>query len=183
MVGVVAAGLSTADGGMLGVSSVWGRNIIQRNIIKVWKKEYTDTERAALDRRLLMMTRLMGIPVMAFAIAFALYRPEPGMLLVLAFDVVFAGCLVPLTLGLYWKKANSYGALSGMIAGTLLRAAFYFGIIPLPEILWGLDTLVSPVLSLVVMVPVCLLTQKQDPPKHHVIYETPDDVAVLSTKY
>lgn len=187
MVGVVAAGLSTADGGMLGVSAVWGRNIIQRNIIKVWKKQYTETERASLDRRLLMITRLMGIPVMAIAVTLAWYMPEPGMMLVLAFDVVFAGCVVPLTLGLYWKKANAYGALSGMIAGTLLRAAFFFPmaspLIPLPEHLWGLDTMISPVLSLVVMVVVCLLTQKQDPPKHHVIYETPDDIAVLSTKY
>jgi len=187
MVGVVAAGLSTADGGMLGVSSVWGRNIIQRNIIKVWKKEYTQQERATLDRRLLFITRIMGIPVMALAVTLAWYMPEPGIMLVLAFDVVFAGCLVPLTLGLYWKKANAYGALSGMIAGTLLRAAFFFPmaspLIPLPEHLWGLDTLLSPVFSLVVMVPVCLLTQKQDPPKHEAIYETPDDVQVLSTKY
>jgi len=180
MVGVVAAGLSTADGGMLGVSSVWGRNIIQRNIIKVWKKEYTETERAALDRRLLIITRLMGIPVMALAVALAYVMPEPGIMLVLAFDVVFAGCLVPLTLGLYWKKANAYGALSAMIVGTVLRVVLFFTI---PEHLAGADTLIPPVVSLVVMVIVCLYTQKQDPPKHDVIYETPDDVAVLSTKY
>jgi len=180
MVGVVAAGLSTADGGMLGVSSVWGRNIIQRNIIKVWKKEYTQTERAALDRRLLIITRLMGIPVMALAVALAYVMPEPGIMLVLAFDVVFAGCLVPLTLGLYWKKANAYGALSAMIVGTVLRVVLFFTI---PEHLAGADTLIPPVVSLVVMVIVCLYTQKQDPPKHDVIYETPDDVAVLSTKY
>jgi len=178
MVGVVAAGLSTADGGMLGVSSVWGRNIIQRNIIKVWKKHYTDKERADLDRRLLWITRMMGIPVMACAIALAYVMPEPGIMLVLAFDVVFAGCLVPLTLGLFWKKSNAYGALSAMIVGTVLRIILYFTI---PEHLAGADTLIPPVASLAVMVPVSLLTQKQDPPKHEVIYESPDDVAVLST--
>ncbi|TRZ93296.1 MAG: sodium:solute symporter [Dehalococcoidia bacterium] len=180
MIGVVAAGLSTADGGMLGVSSVWGRNIIQRNIIKVWKKEYTPEERASLDKRLLIITRLMGIPVMACAVTLAWYMPEPGIMLVLAFDVVFAGCLVPLVLGLYWKKANSYGALTAMIVGTVLRVVLFFTI---PEHLAGADTLIPPVVCLVVMVIVCLYTQKQDPPKHEVIYETPDDVAVLSTKY
>jgi len=178
MVGVVAAGLSTADGGMLGVSSVWTRNIIQRNIIKVWKKHFTDEDRAALDSRLLIITRLMGIPVMAFAVTLAWLMPEPGIMLVLAFDVVFAGCLVPLTLGLYWKKANAYGALSAMIVGTVLRVILFFTI---PEHLAGADTLIPPVVSLVVMVVVCLYTQKQDPPKHEVIYETPDDTAVLST--
>ena len=180
MVGVVAAGLSTADGGMLGVSSVWGRNIIQRNIIKVWKKQYTESERATLDRRLLVVTRLMGIPVMACAVTLAYFKPEPGIMLVLAFDVVFAGCLVPLVLGLYWKKANAYGALSAMIVGTVLRVILFF---TMPVHLAGLDTLIPPLVCLAVMVPVSLLTQKQDPPKHEVIYETPDDLAVLSTKY
>ncbi|MEZ5364361.1 MAG: hypothetical protein R2748_18995 [Bryobacterales bacterium] len=32
----------------------------------------------------------------------ALYRPEPGLLLVLAFDILFAGCVVPLFAGVYW---------------------------------------------------------------------------------
>lgn len=122
----------------------------------------------------------MGIPVMACAVTLAWYMPEPGIMLVLAFDVVFAGCLVPLVLGLYWKKANSYGALTAMIVGTVLRVVLFFTI---PEHLAGADTLIPPVVCLVVMVIVCLYTQKQDPPKHEVIYETPDDVAVLSTKY
>lgn len=178
MGGIIAAGLSTADGGMLGVSSVFGRNIIQRNILKIWKKQYTHEERAILDRKLLVVTRLMGIPVMAASVALAYVKPEPGIMLVLAFDVVFAGCLVPLTLGLYWKKANTYGALSAVVIGSVLRLILFFTI---PEHLAGLDTLIPPVVSLIVMVPVSLLTQKQDPPKHDVIYEQPDDDAVLST--
>jgi Na+/proline symporter len=177
MVGVVAAGLSTADGGMLAISAVWSRNIVQRNILQIWKRHYTHEEREALDRRLLVWTRLMGIPVMALSILLAWIKPEPGIMLVLAFDVVFAGCLVPLVLGLYWKKANAYGALAAVIVGSLLRLILYFTV---PPALAGADTLIPPLVSLAVMVPVCLLTQKQDPPKHEVIYETPDDDAVLS---
>jgi Na+/proline symporter len=115
---------------------------------------------------------------MAAAVTLAYFKPEPGIMLVLAFDVVFAGCLVPLTLGLYWKKANAYGALSAVAVGSLLRLILFFTI---PEHLAGLDTLIPPVVSLMVMVPVSLLTQKQDPPKHEVIDEQPDDDAVLST--
>jgi Na+/pantothenate symporter len=178
MVGVVAAGLSTAGGGMLAISAVWSRNIVQRNILQIWKRHYTHEEREALDRRLLVWTRLMGIPVMALSILLAWIKPEPGIMLVLAFDVVFAGCLVPLVLGLYWKKANAWGALAAVIVGSILRLILY---IKIPPDLAGLDTLIPPVVSLAVMVPVCLLTQKQDPPKHQVIYETPDDDAVLST--
>jgi Na+/proline symporter len=178
LVGIIAAGLSTADGGMLGVSAVFGRNILQRNVLQIWRKHYTPEQRATLDRKLLWVTRFMGIPVMAAAVTLAYFKPEPGIMLVLAFDVVFAGCLVPLTLGLYWKKANAYGALSAVAVGSLLRLILFFTI---PEHLAGLDTLIPPVVSLMVMVPVSLLTQKQDPPKHEVIDEQPDDDAVLST--
>jgi Na+/proline symporter len=117
----------------------------------------------------------MLIPVMLAAVWLAYVKPEPGIMLVLAFDVVFAGCLVPLTLGIYWKKANTYGALAAVAVGSILRLILFFTI---PEYLAGLDTMIPPVVSLAVMVPVSLLTQKQDPPKHEVIFETPSDEEV-----
>lgn len=178
LVGIIAAGLSTADGGMLGVSAVFSRNVLQRNILKVWKKQHTPEERESLDQKLLWFTRLMGIPVMAAAVAVAIWKPEPGMMLILAFDVVFAGLFVPLTLGLYWKKANSYGAMAAIVVGTVLRLILYYTI---PLDLAGLDTMIPPVVSLLVMVPVSLMTQKRDPPKHEVIMESPDDDQILST--
>ena len=44
-----------------------------------------------------------------FFTAFALGAliPRPGIYLILAFDIVFAGCLVPLVMGTYWKKSTS----------------------------------------------------------------------------
>jgi Na+/pantothenate symporter len=93
--------------------------------------------------------------------------------------VVFAGCLVPLTLGLWWKKANRYGALAAVIIGSVLRLILYFTI---PLELAGLDTLIPPVVSLIVMVPVSLATQKIDPPRHHVVKEVPSDEVVLAAE-
>jgi Na+/proline symporter len=187
--GIIAAGASTADGGILGVSAVLGRNILQRNILRPMEQrrkalvkdkgqEISDEEAKIIsDRKLLIIARIMAIPVVALAIWIAIVKPEPGMLLVLAFDVVFAGCLVPLTLGIYWKKANTPGALAAIFVGSILRLYLYYTI---PEALAGLDTLIPPVVSLIVMVVVSLATQKQYPPKHHVINEVPDDTAVLS---
>ena len=117
----------------------------------------------------------MLVPTFIVAIALAWWRPEPGMLLVLAFDVVFAGCVAPLILGIYWKKANSYGALTAIIVGSALRLVLYYTI---PEKWAGLDTLIPPVVSFVLMVIVSLATQTQDPPKHEVNYETPDEAEV-----
>lgn len=184
--GIVAAGASTADGGILGVSSVLGRNIIQKTIMgRKWRDEINsdkqqelhDEETAESDKKLLIISRIMTIPVVAFAVYLAYVKPEPGILLVLAFDVVFAGCLVPLILGIYWKKANSYGALAAIIVGSALRLILFFTI---PEHLAGLDTLIPPVVSLILMVGVSLATQKVDPPNYEVITEVPDDHKVLA---
>ena len=195
MAGVIGAGLSTANGGALAVSAVFGRNILHRNILlplhrRKAKKLGVSVEELAvdwhvLDHRLLWWARLWLIPVMAFSVWLAYVKPEPGMMLVLAFDVVFAGCLIPLTLGIYWKKANAYGALAAVVIGSALRLILFFsvgnpayGIFYIPERLAGLETLIPPVVSLLVMVPVSLLTQKQDPPKHEVIFESPSEEEV-----
>ena len=180
MGGVIGAGLSTADGGLLGVSSVFGRNFLQRNILQLWKNQYSQEDRMILDRKLLFATRIAAIPIMLFSMYMAMVRPEPGILLVLAFDVVFAGCLVPLTLGLYWKKANAPGALAAFLVGSALRLYLYYNI---PEHLAGIDTMIPPVVSLIVMVPVSLMTQKSHPPKHDVIDYVPTEDQVLSTEY
>ncbi len=193
--GIIGAGASTADGGILGVSSVLGRNILQRNILRPMARkraaqenadgadrtsEEKETARRISDRRLLIVSRIMAVPVVAFAIYLAIVKPEPGILLVLAFDVVFAGCLVPLTLGIYWKKANTPGALAAVIVGSVVRLYLFYNI---PEELAGLDTMIAPIVSLLVMVPVSLMTQKSHPPKHEMIDFIPEDVDVLSGKY
>jgi Na+/proline symporter len=188
--GIIGAGASTADGGILGVSAVLGRNILQRNILLTISRrkaaqqnpddttaEEAEEAKRISDRKLLIASRIMAIPVVAFAIYLAIVKPEPGIMLVLAFDVVFAGCLVPLTLGIYWKKANTPGALTAIFVGSILRLVLFYKI---PEHLAGLDTLIPPVVSLCVMVPVSLLTQEKYPPKHHVIDEIPDDADVIA---
>lgn len=185
--GILGAGLSTANGGSLGISAVFARNIMQRNIFlprirrkaKLEGKDFDTlmeaTDWHAADRRLLWYARIMLIPTFVVSILLAYYRPEPGILLVLAFDVVFAGCVVPLILGIYWKKANTYGALAAVIVGSALRLVLYY---TMPAEWAGLDTLIPPVVSLVVMVPVSLATQTQSPPNHEVNYEQPGEAEV-----
>ena len=55
----------------------------------------SDAAKVISDRKLLIISRIMAIPVVAFAIFLAIVKPEPGILLVLAFDVVFAGWRCP----------------------------------------------------------------------------------------
>jgi solute:Na+ symporter, SSS family len=171
LMGVLGASMSTANGGLLAISSVMSRNIVQRNILKRILK------RPGLgDRKLLMVTRIFTIPMMIAAFVLAYLIPQPGVYLILAFDIVFAGAWAPLTFGLFWKKANTPAALSSLIVGSLLRLTLFF-IIPVE--LAGLDTLIPPVISVIIFVVVALATQKKYPGRYGVVDYIPPEEDVI----
>jgi Na+/proline symporter len=173
LMGVLGASMSTANGGLLAISSVISRNIIQRDILRKWLK------RPGMDdSKLLKTTRIFTIPMMAAAFALAYFLPQPGVYLILAFDIVFAGAWAPLTLGLFWKKANAPAALVSLIVGSALRLLMFF-IIP-PE-LAGLDTIIPPVIAFALFVIVALATQKKHPgiERHGVIDYVPPEENVI----
>jgi Na+/proline symporter len=150
-VGILGASMSTANGAMLVISVVLARNVFQR-----WSK------RTFEDRQLLTLSRVMAIPTAIAAAWVAYVRPEPGILLVVAFDIVFAGCVAPLFLGVYWKKANSAGAMAAIVTGTVSRL---IGYLTTPAAWSGLDTLIPPVLSLVAFWMTCTVTAKDVQPE------------------
>lgn len=154
-VGVLGASMSTANGAMLVISVVLAQNVIQR-------RRPTITE----DSTLLRLARLMALPTAAAAAAVAYVRPEPGILLIIAFDIVLAGCVVPLFAGVYWPKANSAGAIASIVVGTTTRLIAHF--VTPPE--WaGLDTLLPPLLSAVTFYVTCQLTWTTADSRHHVM--------------
>jgi solute:Na+ symporter, SSS family len=155
LMGVLGASMSTANGGLLAISSVVSRNIIQRDILRrVLKKPGME------DRKLLMTTRAFTIPMMAAAFILGYLIPQPGIYLVLAFDIVFAGAWAPLTLGLFWRKSNMPAAITSLLVGSALRVMMFF-VIP-PEFA-GLDTMIPPPIAFAVFVIVALATQKKYP--------------------
>jgi Na+(H+)/acetate symporter ActP len=99
----------------------------------------------------------------------AYLRPEPGILLIVAFDIVFAGCVAPLLFGVYWPRANRVGAIAAIVAGTATRLIAHF---VTPPAWAGLDTLIPPVLSVVVFYVACQLTWRKEPSRHHVLVES-----------
>ena len=145
-VGVLGASMSTANGAMLVISVVLARNVYQR-----WSKA------AVSDSLMLLLSRVLAIPTAMAGAWVAYVRPEPGILLVIAFDIVFAGCVAPLVLGVYWRKATAKAAKSAILVGTAVRMVCHFTV---PPALAGLDTLLPPVVSLAVMVGVTLLGQR-----------------------
>jgi len=173
LMGVLGASMSTANGGLLAISSVISRNIIQRDILRGIKKKP-----GMEDKKLLLTTRIATIPMMIAAFFLAWVLPQPGIYLVVAFDIVFAGALAPLTLGLFWKKANRPAAIASLAAGTALRLILFF---VMPVELAGLDSMIPPPVSFAIFIVVALATQKKYPgeERHGVVDYVPPEEDVV----
>ena len=174
LMGVIGASMSTASGGLLAISSVISRNMIQRIIRRRWMGKPGWS-----DNKLLVVTRLVIIPMMIVGTALGYFVPAPGIYLILAFDIVFAGAFAPLTFGLFWKKANMPAAVASLIFGSLLRFYFFF---TMPEEWFGLDTMIPPVVSFALFIVVALATQNKYPGKarHDVRDYVPPEEDVIS---
>lgn len=165
IVAIMSASLSTGDGAILGTSSV-----IAHNVLGVGHAH----EPSSGDR-LLLITRLMAVFITLMGVFFAIQVPQTGVLLLLAFDLGFAGLIVPLTGGLFWPRSTWQGALACIIVGSVTRLAFFmlmptmFGadntLLYIPNSLFsatfdGFPTLISPLVGLVVFIVVSHLTYK-----------------------
>ena len=80
-----------------------------------------------------------------------------------------AGCVVPLFLGVYWKKANSAGAIASIAVGTVARLIAH---LVTPAQWAGLDTLIPPAMSLIAFYVTCTLTWKAVPARHYALQQT-----------
>ena len=130
------------------------------------------------DKKLLMTTRIATIPMMIAAFILASQLPQPGIYLVVAFDIVFAGALAPLTLGLFWKKSNMPAAVASLIVGTVLRLVLFY---TMPVEYAGLDSMIPPVVSFALFIAVALATQRKYPgaERHGVVDYVPPEEDVV----
>jgi Na+/proline symporter len=157
--GMIAGIMSAADAALLSVASIVSKNIY---------KDYLKPD--ASDKSVLRLTRIMILVVTAISLVVGIAYPEVYMLTNFSFDLILACLFVPLTLGLWWKKANATGALAAIVVGALYRVlapgfveGFSFESITYP-LTWYYYTVFAPIISLVVMVVVSLATQKKDVP-------------------
>ena len=154
----------------MGTASVIAHNIFGIN---------AGDQNAAGDR-LLLITRSTSFVMAALGVFFAVRVPETGVLLLLAFDLGFAGLVVPLTGGIYWSKSTWQGAISCIILGSLTRLIFFvlmpttFGIdntlLYIPNNIFtadfdGFPTLISPLVGLAAFIIISNLTRGNKPKK------------------
>jgi solute:Na+ symporter, SSS family len=100
-----------------------------RRRLRAQRAQYKGGVRLGVAGQTLFVPRIVTVPIALVGLFFAVRVPEAGILLTLAFDVLFAGLLVPFVLGLYWRVANGGAALAAIVAGTTTRLLL-FALVP-----------------------------------------------------
>lgn len=180
--GGLAAALSTADGLLLTISSALSHDFYYRMV----------NPRASAARRVTISKTLLLVVALTAA-AVAVQKPADILFLVAAaFSFAGAAFFPALVLGVFWKRANSWGALCGMAAG-LGITCFYLattnpwlrgllGVRAPVELWWGIQPISAGVfgvpLGFAVMVIVSLLTPKPSEAEMQLV----DKVRLLGSK-
>lgn len=161
---LAAAIMSSTDSAILA-----GASVVGNNLAPALKPGLTDKQKLNIIK--------VGVVVIGFlALAIALWAETIYFLMNFAWALMFVFLFIPYLLGTYWKKANSYGAISSIFAalvvwaiGIYLVYPHCFGVEQLMEYaIWDaiyISDIPAFITSIVVFVVVSLATQKRCPPK------------------
>ena len=125
LIGIVAASMSTSDSLLPAMSTVASHNLFA-NLPRFLQKH----SGAGLDgEEQLTLTRFFGVPCTITAILIACYRADTtGYLLVVAFDIVLGGCVVPIFGACYCETPSPTAGLVAMVGGSVLRIILEFSL-------------------------------------------------------
>jgi cation/acetate symporter len=130
--GGLAAALSTADGLLLTIANALSHDLYYKMI-----------DPNAPTARRVMISKVLLLVVALAAASVAAQKPADILFLVsAAFSFAAAAFFPALTLGIFWKRANKWGAVLGMISG--LGITFYYMVTTQPW-LRGIFGVTSPV--------------------------------------
>ncbi|MCB1546558.1 MAG: VC_2705 family sodium/solute symporter, partial [Hyphomicrobiaceae bacterium] len=178
--GGMAAAMSTADGLLLAIANALSHDLYYKII-----------DPKADTRTRLVVARVLLIIIGAAAAGVASLRLT-GILGAVAWAFCFAcsGLFFPLVLGVWWKRANTAGALAGMICGFVAGSAYLYWVFALGGTqLWGMDHLrfgiVGMAVSLVAMVVVTLITPAPNEETQRMVDEVrvPTGESILSQSH
>ncbi len=162
---LASALMSTSDSSMLA-----GATMFTENIIKQFKPDLSDRSQLLLTRLSLLVSGILSLYIAM--VAETIYE-----LAVLANTCILVGMVAPYIIGMYWKKANHFGAVASFLTGTLswiaLTFYYYRQTFPFCEgdvecATWDAVYIASTpafIISIVVFLVVSWLTNRIDPPK------------------
>lgn len=171
--GALAAALSTADGLLLTIANALSHDLYFR----VAQPGVTTAHRVAVSKALLLV-------VAALAALVAAQRPGDIVFLVsAAFSLAAAAFFPSLVLGVFWRRANRWGASLGMLTGLVVTAGYMvtthpwlrqvFGVQSPLSLWWGIQPisagLFGVLAGMAVVVVVSLLTPPPGPQEQTLI--------------
>lgn len=145
---IIAAVMSTCDGGLLAASA----NIVNDIYLKV-----INPEGEANEKKLSVMTTVSTICIGLVALLVSLKFTMLVSLLSMAYSMLNAGALWMILGAVFWKKATTPGAIAGFVCGIGTYFLINFGVITVP-----LASIFPLLPSLIGYVVVCLLTQPKE---------------------
>mmetsp|Transcript_1836 Transcript_1836/g.6183 ORF Transcript_1836/g.6183 Transcript_1836/m.6183 type:complete len:773 (-) Transcript_1836:501-2819(-) len=130
LIGIVAASMSTSDGAILAMSTVGAHNLFRRlpQFLGFMPPDLVTHE------NLLFITRVAGLPFTIISILVGMFAESDhsagatGYLLIVAFDIVLAGCVAPIFFAFYVRDPSPRAGLAAMLAGTTLRVVLEFSL-------------------------------------------------------
>jgi len=114
----MAALISSVDSTLNSAATLWTRDIYQR----FFKKD-------APDKHYLKVGRILTLVFVLWAVAFAPVTKEfPGIYVAMQTLLsIFQGPTFAITLlGIYWKRANQWGGLCGLLGGVVISSSMFF---------------------------------------------------------
>jgi cation/acetate symporter len=170
--GGMAAAMSTADGLVLAIANALSHDLYY----KIIDPKAETAKRLIVARVLLVIIGFAGATIAAMKIQGILGS------VIWAFDFAMSGLFFPLVLGVWWKRANSQGAVAGMLLGLISGTAYLVWVRNGGAGFWGITQLtfgiVGSLVSLVSMVVVSLMTPAPDKATQAMI----DEVRIPSGK-
>ncbi len=123
---LISALLSTTSGAILAPAAVVGENLVKPFFPKL------------TDSQLLLAIRLSVLVVTALAVWMALARQDVFELVSESSAFSLVSLFVPMTAGLYWKRATTAGCLLSMALGYAVWQYFHVVGSTVPATIWGL---------------------------------------------
>jgi Na+/proline symporter len=157
MAAIMAAIMSTADSLLLQTGSIGARDLYERFV----NPQASETQMVWVSRGLVTAIAVIGYFV-------ALVEPPSVFSIVIFATSVLGSAFLPAYVcAVWWRKANSAGALASMIAGALV--AFFWEYLGLTELTSMAPMLMGVVSSSLTMVVVSLATQEKYPVPEYVL--------------
>ena len=157
MAAIMAAIMSTADSLLLQTGSIASRDLYERFI-----------NPNASERQMVMVSRGLVVAIAAVGYVVALYEPPTVFAIVIFATSVLGSAFLPAYFcAVWWKKANTAGALSSMVVGA--GVAFGWEVGGLVDTTQIAPMAAGVACSITTMIVVSLLTQKISPVPEYII--------------